>query len=196
MSGKFERANSQIECCLFILREVSTPERLQYTSHDRPRFRNGSPVPGHLLLTRWVGKSLYWTNMWRLRHSASSRRLHESTVVYHTYNKHALTENSWLLEGFREGLLRKPHWIPQGWGISSVAGSHCGGLGSIPGWSLGLLWTKCQLGRFSQSTSVPPTLQRHSNGVPTMYNVSNWQRRWTRLNLSGWTNVRSKGSSR
>ena len=79
MSGKFKRANSQIECCLFILKEVSTPERLQYTSHDRPCFRNGSPVPGHLLLTCRVGKSLYWTNMWRLRHSASSRRLYHST---------------------------------------------------------------------------------------------------------------------
>lgn len=144
MSGKFKRANSQIECCLFILKEVSTPERLQYTSQDRPRFRNGSPVPGHLLLKRRVGKSLCWTNMWRLRHSASSRRPPEYSM---SHLQHARTYRKFVtLGGVPRRAVAKAALnarIPQGWGISSAAGYHRGGLGSIPGWSLGLLWPKC-----------------------------------------------------
>jgi hypothetical protein len=199
MSGKFKRANSQIECCLFILKEVSTPERLQYTSHDRPRFRNGSPVPGHLLLMRRVGKSLYWTNMWRLRHNASSRRLHQSTVRRTLTTSMHLPKIPDFRGGTAEGCCENGNERANSTRVGNIFNS-CISLrrpGFNPRLVFGTVVDKVPTWQvLSEHTNPPPSpLQLRSNGVPTMYNVSNWQRRWTRLNLSGWTTVRSKGSS-
>lgn len=167
MSGRFKRANSQIECCLSIHNEVSTPERLQYTSHDKPRFRNGSPVTGHLMLTRRVVKSLYWTNMWQLRHSASSRRLYQS-ILCPTLTSIHLPKIPDFKRSSAESCCENGNERASSTRVGSIFSSWISsrGPGFNPRRVFGTVVDELPTGQvLSEHISPPPPFQLHSNGA-------------------------------